>query len=170
MKTINKIFLALALSFAVIAAMKAQTPDIDPMAPVLTLEKDTIQYGTITYDADGWRIMRVKNTGKSPLIIQNVYGECGCTTAKDGETKTWTQEPIAPGKSGIIKIHYDTKRQGPFVKHVNVESNAVDKKMQFVIKGEILPQGVQPPKTKRPVGPVKSVKVKPQPISKPKAQ
>jgi hypothetical protein len=147
MKTSKKIFVAAFLLLSVIGAMKAQpgtvatntivTPSIDPNAPVIKLEKDTIFYGTLENKADGWRTMKVKNTGKSPLVIQNVQGTCGCTTADDKGVKTWTQEPIAPGKSGYIKVHYATERTGPFTKSVIVTSNAKTPSVTFYIKGEI---------------------------------
>ncbi len=151
MRQINKYFFAVFLSVAVLAALNAQisvTMDIDPNAPVLKFEKDTIQYGTVAYNADGWKVMKITNTGKSPLIIQNLEAECGCTTVEEGGKKTWPQEPIAPGKSGIIKVHYDTKKVGTFAKRVTVKSNASSPSMVFVIKGEVLAEGVKPPITK----------------------
>lgn len=60
-----------------------------------------------------------KNTGKEPLIIQNVRPSCGCTTPY------WSKEPIAPGKDGVIKASYGTKgRPGAFNKSVTVTSTA----------------------------------------------
>jgi len=59
------------------------------------------------------------NTGKEPLIIQNVRPSCGCTTPY------WSKDPIAPGKTGVIKASYGTKgRPGSFNKTVTVTSTA----------------------------------------------
>ncbi|MBC7864262.1 MAG: DUF1573 domain-containing protein [Bacteroidia bacterium] len=163
MLSLKKIIFGSFLLVTVISALKAQpvsTELIDPMAADLKFEKDTIKYGLLENDADGWRTMKFKNTGKSPLVIQNVHGECGCTTAKDGDTKTWTQEPVAPGKWGTIKVHFDTKRTGPFVKRVFVESNAKNPKMEFMIKGEIKapkPNGVNTPTISPAPGPQKKL-------------
>lgn len=145
----KKIILAFFLSVALIAAMKAQpgsvTLDIDPNAPVIKFEKDTIRYGTVAYNGDGWRSMKIINKGKTPLIIHSVDAECGCTTVEDGGKKTWPQEPIAPGKSGVIRVHYKTSNVGQFTKRVTVNSNASQSAAVFVIKGEVLAEGVKPP-------------------------
>ena len=45
---------------------------------------------------------RVKNTGDKPLIIGRVQPGCGCTVADQ------PQEPIAPGKEGVIKAKFDS--------------------------------------------------------------
>jgi hypothetical protein len=148
MITLKKILTGAFLFISVITVMKAQptsTPDVDPNAPVLKFEKDTVFYGTIENKADGWRVLKIKNTGKSPLIIQNVHGECGCTTADSSGKKTWTTDPIPPGKGGYIKVHYATERTGAFSKKVFVDSNSQDKTMEFYIKGEVLAPGVKAP-------------------------
>lgn len=59
------------------------------------------------------------NTGKKPLIIQNVQPGCGCTTP------FWSKDPVAPGKTGVIKAAYGTKgRVGSFNKNITVTSSA----------------------------------------------
>ena len=40
----------------------------------------------------------VINNGELPLKISRVIASCGCTQPK------WTEEPIAPGKTGEIKV------------------------------------------------------------------
>jgi len=46
------------------------------------------------------------NSGTKNLVIQNAQPGCGCTIAEKPE------QPIAPGKQGVIKAIYDTKDQG----------------------------------------------------------
>ncbi|HVK97371.1 MAG TPA: DUF1573 domain-containing protein [Flavisolibacter sp.] len=48
---------------------------------------------------------RFKNTGNAPLVISDVRAGCGCTVAEKPE------EPIAPGKEGVIKAKFDTNGQ-----------------------------------------------------------
>lgn len=75
----------------------------------------------------------VKNEGKSPLVITRVISSCGCTTP------TFTKEPIAPGKSGEIKVVYDPEgRIYPFVKTVSVYSNGKKGPLVLTIKGEVV--------------------------------
>ncbi|MBC7864261.1 MAG: DUF1573 domain-containing protein [Bacteroidia bacterium] len=111
--------------------------ETDPNAPEIKFETDTLKYGLIENGSDGCRTMKFKNVGKTPLIIQDVRGDNAI--ARNGDTKTWAQEPVAPGKWGVIKVYYDTKRTGPFVKYLYVESNAKQLKMRLIISGKVKP-------------------------------
>ena len=97
--------------------------------------KETHDYGTIKYGADGSCTFEFKNVGNAPLIISNAKGSCGCTVP------SWPKEPIAPGAKGSIKVQYDTKRPGPINKSVTITSNAVNGGDGTVIriKGNVLP-------------------------------
>ncbi|MFN6039871.1 MAG: DUF1573 domain-containing protein [Bacteroidota bacterium] len=127
----------LFLSSHTISAQETATPSIDPNAPEITFESETVDYGTVDYDANGFREFKFKNTGKSPLIIQNVQGQCGCTTTIENGKKGWPEGPIAPGKSGVIRVKYDTKRTGPFDKKVTITSNAKTASKVVTIKGNV---------------------------------
>jgi len=94
-------------------------------------ETETLDYGTIENDSDGNREFKFKNVGNEPLIISNAKGSCGCTTPE------WPKEPIAPGASSTIKVHYDTKRTGAFEKTVTLESNAIESSKVIRIKGNV---------------------------------
>lgn len=101
-------------------------------AQTITFDKTTIDYGTIKKGSDGNREFVVKNIGDKPLIITNVKPACGCTTP------TWTKEPIAPGKTGVIKVWYDTKIVNPFTKLIEVFSNDPNSSRTVVyIKGVV---------------------------------
>ena len=116
-------------------AQESVIESIDPNAPDMSFENETIDYGTIDFGADGIRVFKFKNTGKSPLIITEVKGQCGCTTLPDG----WPKEPIKPGASGTIKVKYDTQRPGTFDKKVTITSNGKIGSKQVTIKGVIKP-------------------------------
>ena len=62
---------------------------------------------------------RFKNSGNKPLVIQNVTPGCGCTLAEKPE------EPIMPGKDGVIKAKFNSQGQheGEHVKNVTVHAN-----------------------------------------------
>ena len=92
-------------------------------------ESDVLDYGTIENGSDGHREFKFKNIGNEPLIITDAKGSCGCTTPE------WPKEPIAPGASSSIKVHYDTKRTGAFEKTVTLTSNAVESAKVIRIKG-----------------------------------
>jgi hypothetical protein len=59
-----------------------------------------------------------KNIGDKPLVINNVVASCGCTVPEKPE------EPIMPGKQGIIKAVFDSKgRAGTNHKTITVKAN-----------------------------------------------
>ena len=136
----KKLFSLLVLLFGI--GLKAQeaasvVPNMDPNAADIKFETEVIDYGTIEYDANGIREFKFTNTGKSPLTITSVTGECGCTATTIDGKPGWPTEPILPGKSGVIKVKYDTKREGRFEKNVTVTSNAKYASKKVRIKGEI---------------------------------
>ena len=94
-------------------------------------DTETLDYGTIENASDGNREFKFTNVGTEPLIISNAKGSCGCTTPE------WPKEPIAPGASASIKVHYDTKRTGNFTKTVTLTSNAVESTKVLTIKGNV---------------------------------
>ena len=116
------------------------TPE-NPNAPDIVFESENIDYGTIEYDADGNREFKFKNKGKEPLIIYSATGSCGCTVP------TAPKEPIKPGETGIIKVHYDTKRPGNFEKSVTVSSNAKTPSKTLKIHGVVNPAAQTPATT-----------------------
>jgi hypothetical protein len=100
----------------------------------IEFSKETHDYGTIKYGADGSSTFEFKNTGNAPLIISNAKGSCGCTVP------SWPKEPIAPGAKGTITVKYDTKRAGAINKSVTITSNAVNEPTKVIrIKGTVLP-------------------------------
>lgn len=138
----KKVLLALALVAGLAFTGRSQevtTPNIDPNAPEIKFESETIDYGTLEYDANTLREFKFKNIGKSPLILSNVQVQCGCTNV-DG----WPKDPIAPGKSSSFKVKYDSKRVGKFDKKITVTSNAKNPTVVLTIKGEVKPAPVTP--------------------------
>lgn len=116
------------------------TPE-NPNAPDIIFENENIDYGTIEYDSDGNREFKFKNKGKEPLIIYNSTGSCGCTVP------TSPKEPIKPGETGVIKVHYDTKRPGNFEKSITVSSNAKTPSKTLKIHGVVKPSANPTPAT-----------------------
>ncbi|MBI5540999.1 MAG: DUF1573 domain-containing protein [Bacteroidia bacterium] len=103
----------------------------NPNAPEISFTKTVHNFGSLLKNAEAKVDFVFKNTGKSPLILNNVTPSCDCTTPN------WPKEPIMPGKSAIIKVVYDTKEIGVFSKTVTVSSNAVTNKIELTIQGEV---------------------------------
>ncbi|MGI8893793.1 MAG: DUF1573 domain-containing protein [Bacteroidia bacterium] len=129
----KKLFYSLFIIAAAGSTANAQQSDAAKSGPTaeIAFEKETHDFGTMPYEADGAYEFKFTNTGKQPLIITNARGSCGCTVP------TYSKEPIAPGASGTIKVSYDTKRVGGFTKTVTIESNAATPTRILTIKGSV---------------------------------
>ena len=110
-------------------------------APHINFEATSHDFGIIQQNGDGKFSFKFTNTGKEPLIIQNVRSSCGCTIAKKPSA------PILPGESSEIDVKYDTRRIGRFHKNITITSNADNKSVVLYIKGEVKPK----PKEEVPV-------------------
>jgi hypothetical protein len=115
-----------------------------PAAPATTIKfkTETHDFGTLQEGDAAEAEFVFTNTGKEPLLIQNVHPSCGCTTP------FWSKDAVAPGKTGVIKASYGTKgRVGPFNKSITVTSTAGS--TVIYIKGTVekAPEGSVPQNT-----------------------
>lgn len=147
MKKIALLFSLVIISFFCVNGQTtpAATPPpapTNPNAPVITFEKMVYDYGTIQQKANGACEFKFTNTGKEPLILTTVRPSCGCTIAD------YPKEPILPGKSGVIKVGYNTNNAGSFQKTITVNSNAKNAEVTLTIKGNVqeAPKQVAPEK------------------------
>ena len=113
--------------------------------PVLTAQADNgpqADFDETSYDfgdiIQGDKISHTfdfTNTGKQPLIISNVLTTCGCTATK------WPKKPIQPGKTGQIKITFDsTGKMGKQNKIITVLTNANPQHIRLSISASVLPK------------------------------
>ena len=136
----KKFLASVALMFGLSTAFHAQEsviPNPDPNAPDMKFESEVIDFGVVEWDSNGLREFKFTNVGKTPLTITSVNGECGCTATTIDGKPGWPIEPILPGKSAVIKVKYDTKREGRFEKNVTITSNAKFATKKVRIKGEV---------------------------------
>jgi hypothetical protein len=103
----------------------------------IKLDKMVHDYGNIMQGDNGECTFKFKNTGKEPLIITMCQGSCGCTVPQ------CPKDPILPGKSGEIKVKYDSNRVGPISKSVTITSNAKSGPQTIMIKGNIAAKPVE---------------------------
>jgi len=104
----------------------------DSNAPVFEFVTEVIDYGKVSLNANGVRVFKFKNVGKSPLIIKRIQSTCGCTIPKK------PTEPIMPGKTGEIEVKYETNKAGGFSKAITIYSNASEPVKRLRIKGIVL--------------------------------
>ncbi len=74
----------------------------------------------------------IQNTGNLPLILFEAEVSCSCTWVE------FSKEPISPGKSTLVKIHFNTKsvwgRQDRFV---YIKSNDPQSEIVLRYKGQV---------------------------------
>lgn len=96
-----------------IAQVKAPTP------AQITFDSASYHFGAVQQGALVNRELVFTNTGEQPLEIQ-LMSACECTKLD------WPVSPIAPGKSGKIKVRYDSKdKKGPQIVDIEIMANTV---------------------------------------------
>ena len=121
------------------APAPAAAPAPDPDAGEFKFKEETHDYGEVPEGPLAETDFEFKNVGKKPIVITEAHGSCGCTVPH------WPQEPIAPGKKGVIHVSYTTQgRQGMIMKDVTINSNAKQSPMVLHIRGTVKPKPVDP--------------------------
>ena len=73
------------------------------------------------------------NDGDGNLMILDATAQCGCTKPE------YSDKPIAPGKTGKIKVTYNPiGRPGSFEKTVTVRTNGDPNKLTLKIRGAVV--------------------------------
>lgn len=95
--------------------------------------KDTVKdFGTIKQGEVANFEFEFTNSGKSPLVISNASGSCGCTVAD------FPREPIIPGKSAAIKVQFSSAgKEGHQEKSVALTTNSNRGTHILYIKGDV---------------------------------
>ena len=104
---------------------------VSAKAPEITFTETTHDFGTMKKGSPIVYQFKFKNTGKEPLIIFDCKAGCHCTTPK------CSKEPVKPGKTGFIEVHFDSMRVGNFAKEIMITSNAKNGIVNLVIKGNV---------------------------------
>jgi len=100
--------------------------------PFMTFKDTLHEFGQIhagevvTYD------FTFTNTGKTPLVITNAYGSCGCTVP------SYPREAIAPGASNVIKVTFNSAgKEGHQNKTVYIRTNTLRSTENLYITAEV---------------------------------
>jgi hypothetical protein len=105
----------------------------------ISFSKDTHDFGTINEGPVVNYEFNYMNTGKEPLILENVHASCGCTTPD------WSTKAVLPGESGVIKVSYNTQgRIGGFNKTIFIKSNAKTVNKELYILGTVIATKIDP--------------------------
>lgn len=109
-----------------------QTTVSQPAKEAIEIKETSHDFGKIPQGRPVTYNFEVKNTGKKPLLIENVQAACGCTTPE------WSQEPVAPGASTQIKVGFNAAAEGHFSKSITIIYNNNQTK-GLTITGDVFP-------------------------------
>lgn len=113
-----------------------------PLAVAAKKPQAQIHFAETTYNfgnipEKGGRVtheFRFTNKGDANLVIIDAKADCGCTEPE------YPEKPIAPGKTGVIKVTYDPLyRPGAFNKAITIRTNGNPKKVTLKISGTVNP-------------------------------
>lgn len=124
-KFIASLFMAVAFMVAA-----AQTSNIEFKSTVHDFGNVKASDGPVSCEFE------FTNTSDTPLVILSAKASCGCTRPKI------PREPIAPGKTGKIKVTYVPKKtdSGEFRKDVTLKtSDSKNRRVKLVVKGVVIP-------------------------------
>lgn len=113
--------------------------------PVIVFDNAKHDFGTINQGDKVEHIFKFTNTGKNDLYVMEVRPSCGCTAPE------WTKSAIKKGKSGEIKIVFDSKgKSGETTKTIALLTNTMEGneiltfKANILVKGKAVNQAVKP--------------------------
>lgn len=129
----KNIFLIMAILFCTgISSVQCQTNNKTAVTgPEISFDKTTMDFGTLNIGDVKVGVFTITNTGKKPLILDNVVSNCDCTVLD------WSRAPIMPGKTTTIKATYTAKNSGLISKWVTVMSNAETDRVILKLRGKV---------------------------------
>ncbi len=119
MKLLFKFFLlfcSLSLAFKSAAQTLKCVDNSQNSGKVEWLDRQ-ITTGNVPFGIPVTREFKVKNISSENLMILQVKSTCHCTATE------WDQNSIAPGHTGLIKVTYDSQKEGDFYRIVSVITN-----------------------------------------------
>ena len=74
--------------------------------PTMDFADTTHNFGNLTDGEKATYDFEFVNNGKTPLVITNASGSCGCTVPD------YPRKPVQPGASGKISVQFDSGNKG----------------------------------------------------------
>jgi hypothetical protein len=116
--------IAFVFSLTVMAQQKADE--------VIKVNTEKYDFGKIKQGVPVTTFFEIKNTTNKPLVVENAWGSCGCTTPEI------PKEPIAPNGTAKLKVQYNAAAMGGFTKDVFIKLAGVQEPKNIKITGEVL--------------------------------
>lgn len=102
-------------------------------AQKITTSHEVVDCGQIVFRQPVTTEFRLKNEGDRPLLISQVKKSCGCTSVE------YPTKSIASGEEFTVKMTYDAKQMGTFIKQLLLYSNAGEPYM-LTMQGRVVEQ------------------------------
>ena len=105
----------------------------DPNRPVIVVDEPAFHFGRVESGGTVDHEFKIRNSGRSPLLITSVRPTCGCTLAE------MSSGEILPGESASLKVQLNLHNlHGPQNKPIIVHSNApIDGVLRLSLVGEV---------------------------------
>ena len=123
----KRLLVAASVLFMSSAVMAQQTPD-----EVMKVNTEKYDFGKIKQNVPVSVYFELTNTSNKPLVVENTWGTCGCTTPEK------PTEPIMPGKTAKVKVVYNAAALSPFTKDVFIKLAGIEQPKNVKISGEVL--------------------------------
>lgn len=109
---------------------KQSSPLLDNQ-PLTTasLSSSQIEMGNFSREKEQEVEFEICNTGKIPLVINDVITSCGCITAK------YVKKPLNPHEISKVKIVYKSERPERFDKTITIYCNTSDAPLRVKVSG-----------------------------------
>ncbi len=120
------LFLAAAFMVGMTAMAQLKADDL------VKLNTEKHNFGKIKQNEPVTFYFEIKNTSARPVVVENAWGSCGCTTPEI------PKEPIMPGESTKLKVQYNAAALNTFEKDVYIKFAGVDQPKIVKIAGEVL--------------------------------
>lgn len=99
---------------------------------VAKFNTEKFDFGKIKQNVPVTTVFEIKNLSDKPLVVENAFGSCGCTTPEV------PKEPIAPGATAKLKINYNAAAAAHFDKTVTVKFAGISEPKVVAITGDVL--------------------------------
>lgn len=123
-----KSILLAATAFLFSVVVMAQTKAED----VIKVNVEKYDFGKIKQNVPVVYNFEIKNTSDKPVVVENSWGSCGCTTPEK------PKEPIQPGQTAKLKVQYNAAALNHFEKDVYIKLAGIEQPKTVKITGEVL--------------------------------
>lgn len=117
------------LYLKIISGEKIQTTKKNKLQTGVEIKQTVINLGTFDWKQEQSKEFLITNVGNNLLVVNDIATSCGCIVVE------YLKEPVASGKSLILKVKYRADHPEHFSKTITVYCNAESSPIKFTISG-----------------------------------